>query len=94
MPIIISVILGSFALIGWFNHLRNQRFQAAVQAKTDRFNKVIDRFSNDQDLLTFLQSERGLTILNTLTSSGKTTKVPILIAGCLFLPDVRSYLMR
>lgn len=38
-----SVVVGIFGLIGWFNYLRNQRFKAAIQAKTERFNKIIDK---------------------------------------------------
>ena len=83
-----SVIVGTLGLIGWFNHLRNQRFKAAIQAKTERFNKIIDKFGDEKQLMEFLQSDRGLLALNTLTTSGKGTKVPILVtasAGFLML---------
>ena len=73
--------LGIFGLIGWFNHLRNQKFKAAVQAKTDRFNKLLDSFSTENDLLEFLNSDKGPVILSTLTSTVKGTKVPILVAA-------------
>ena len=76
-----SAVVGLFGLIGWFNHLRNQRFKAAVHAKTERFNKVIDKFGDEKQLMEFLQSDRGLTALNTLTTSGKGTKVPILMTA-------------
>ena len=78
---IASVIVGTLGLIGWFNHLRNQRFKAAVQAKTERFNKIIDKFDDEKQLMEFLQSDRGLAALNTLTTSGKGTKVPILVTA-------------
>jgi len=78
---IASVIVGTLGLIGWFNHLRNQRFKAAIQAKTERFNKIIDKFDDEKQLMEFLQSDRGLTALNTLTTSGQGTKVPILVTA-------------
>ena len=74
-----SFCLGVFGLIGWFSHIRNQKFKAAVQAKTDRFNSLLNRFGTEKDLLEFLKSDKGPVILNTLTSSGKGTKAPILI---------------
>ncbi|TDI95593.1 MAG: hypothetical protein E2O76_13235 [Caldithrix sp.] len=83
-----SVVVGIFGLIGWFNYLRNQRFKAAIQAKTERFNKIIDKFGDEKQLMEFLQSDRGLAALNTLTTSGKGSKVPILVtvsAGFLML---------
>ncbi len=76
-----SIIVGTLGLIGWFNHLRNQRFKVAVQAKTERFNKIIDKFDDEKQLMEFLQSDRGLAALNTLTTSGKGTKVPILVTA-------------
>ncbi|NUO81993.1 hypothetical protein HUU05_18115 [candidate division KSB1 bacterium] len=79
--IFVALILGSFGLIGWSNHLRNQRHHVAVQAKTDRFNKIIDRFSADEELLKFLQSEKGQATLNKLVATGKGTKVPILVTA-------------
>ncbi len=79
--IFVALILGSFGLIGWSNHLRNQRYHVAVQAKTDRFNKIIDRFSADEELLKFLQSEKGQATLNKIVSAGKGTKVPILVTA-------------
>ncbi len=78
---IASVTVGTLGLIGWFNHLRNQRFRAAVQAKTERFNKIIDKFDDEKQLMEFLQSDRGLAVLNTLTTSGTGTKVPILVTA-------------
>ncbi len=78
---IASVVVGTLGLIGWFNHLRNQRFKTAVQAKTERFNKIIDKFDDEKQLMQFLQSDRGLTALNTLTTSGQGTKVPILVTA-------------
>lgn len=79
--IFVALILGSFGLIGWTNYLRNQRYHIAVQAKTGRFNKIIDRFSADDELLKFLQSEKGQATLNKIVSSGKGTKVPILVTA-------------
>lgn len=79
--IFVALILGSFGLIGWSNHLRNQRHHVAVQAKTDRFNKIIGRFSADEELLKFLQSEKGQAMLNKLVATGKGTKVPILVTA-------------
>lgn len=76
-----ALILGSFGLIGWTNHLRNQRYHVAVQAKTVRFNKIIDRFSADEELLKFLQSEKGQATLNKIVATGKGTKVPILVTA-------------
>lgn len=79
--IFVALILGSFGLIGWTNHLRNQRYHVAVQAKTDRFNKIIDRFSADDELLKFLQSEKGQATLNKIVAAGNGTKIPILVTA-------------
>lgn len=81
MNIVAAIVLGSFGLIGWFSHLRNQRYQASVEARTTRFNKIVDRFSDETELLDFLKSDRGLALINTLIASGKGTKVPILVTA-------------
>ena len=79
--IFVALIVGSFGLIGWTNHLRNQRYHVAVKAKTERFNKIIDRFSTDDELLKFLQSEKGQSMLSKIVSAGKGTKIPILVTA-------------
>ena len=79
MAIIVSVIIGIFGLIGWLSHLRFQRYQVNVKSRNERFNKVMDRFGDEKDLLQFLQSERGLQIVAALASSPASTKVPILV---------------
>jgi len=43
--------------------------------------KIIDKFDDEKQLMEFLQSDRGLAALNTLTTSGKGTKVPILVTA-------------
>lgn len=89
-----ALILGSFGLIGWTNHLRNQRYHVAVQAKTVRFNKIIDRFSADEELLKFLQSEKGQATLNKIVAAGKGFACCLKPSLFSFIPSTRMTTMR
>jgi hypothetical protein len=79
MAIIVSIILGTMALIGWLSHLRFKRYQFNIKYRNERFNRVIDRFGEEKDFREFLQSEKGLQIMSALTLSPASTKVPILV---------------
>ncbi len=82
MEFILTVILSVLALTGWLSYVRYQRYQFTINNGNARFEAMLKRFENQKEFLDFLQSANGLRVLNMLTSSPTSTKIPIIILAC------------
>ena len=84
LPTLIStlglVTIAFFFLASWLYKINNRKHEIAIEAKTQRFNKIIDKFDTPQELMDFLKSEQGLKALDTLTTSQSMVKIPLLVS--------------
>ena len=84
LPTLISTIglvtIAFFFLASWLYKINNRKHEIAIEAKTQRFNKIIDKFDTPQELIDFLKSEQGLKALDTLTTSQSMVKIPLLVS--------------
>jgi hypothetical protein len=71
--------VGAFALIGWLSHIQYQRYKFNAENGNARLKVILERFENQRDCLEFLQSKRGLQVLNSLTTSTAGMKGPIMV---------------
>ncbi len=84
LPTLISTIglvtIAFLFLASWLYKINNRKHEIAIEAKTQRFNKIIDKFDTPQELIDFLKSEQGLKALDTLTTSQSMVKIPLLVS--------------
>lgn len=74
------VTIAFLFLATWLYKLNNSKHEIAVEARTQRFNKLIDKFDTSHELIEFLKSENGLKALDTLTTTHSMIKIPLLVS--------------